>query len=127
MSADRREVWLSGTRPGRMYESWSVITTRRTKRAPTRTPLSKRCTTARTVVRATRLTTRLTRRQLDEQAALAHGLHSHLTDLAAAVARCEDSTYGSCEWCRQYIQIERLAVFPAATRCVPCKRLTEHR
>ena len=68
-----------------------------------------------------------TRTQLDEQAALAHALHSHLTDLTAAVARCEDSTYGLCEWCRQYIQIERLAVFPAATRCVPCKRLAEHR
>jgi len=38
-----------------------------------------------------------TRTQLDEQAALAHALHSHLTDLAAAVARCEDGTYGLCQ------------------------------
>jgi DnaK suppressor protein len=68
-----------------------------------------------------------TRTQLDEQAALAHALHSHLTDLAAAVARCEDGTYGLCEWCRQYIPIERLAVFPATTRCVPCKQMAEDR
>jgi DnaK suppressor protein len=66
------------------------------------------------------------RAQLDEQAALAHALHRHLADLAAAVARCEDGTYGLCEWCRQHIPAERLAVFPAATHCVPCKQRAEH-
>jgi RNA polymerase-binding transcription factor DksA len=63
--------------------------------------------------------------QLDEQKALADALHRHLADLAAAVARCGDGTYGLCQWCRQYIPIERLAAFPAATHCVPCKQLAQ--
>jgi DnaK suppressor protein len=68
-----------------------------------------------------------THAQLDEQATLAHALHSHLAELAAAVARCDDGTYGVCERCQQRIPIERLDVFPAATYCVGCKQQVEHR
>lgn len=67
-----------------------------------------------------------THTQLDEQAALAAALNDHLDDLAAAVARCKDGTYGSCQSCGQYIPIARLEVFPAATHCLPCKQVAEH-
>jgi len=69
----------------------------------------------------------MTYAQLDEQAALANTLRNQLDDLAAAVARCADGTYGSCESCHEPIPIERLALFPAATHCVPCKQQFKHR
>lgn len=65
--------------------------------------------------------------QLDEQAALADVARGQLADLAAAVLRCGDGTYGMCDQCRDYIPIERLALFPAATHCVACQQRREHR
>jgi DnaK suppressor protein len=64
--------------------------------------------------------------QLDEQVTLADALHSQLADLATAVAHCDNGTYGVCGRCQQYIPIERLATFPAATHCVACQH-PEHR
>lgn len=37
-----------------------------------------------------------------------------------ALARIGDGTYGRCLGCGESIPVERLAVHPAAERCVPC-------
>lgn len=62
------------------------------------------------------------RAQAEEQALLATRLRAQLDDLATAIQRCDAGTYGICESCGQRIPGERLAMFPAATRCVPCKQ-----
>jgi DnaK suppressor protein len=62
------------------------------------------------------------RAQADEQALLATRLRGQLDDLATAIERCDAGTYGICERCGGRIPDERLAMFPAATRCVPCKQ-----
>jgi DnaK suppressor protein len=68
-----------------------------------------------------------TRAQLDEQTALARSLRAQLDDLTVALERCESGTYGVCDRCHQDIPDERLALFPAATHCVPCKQALERR
>jgi DnaK suppressor protein len=62
------------------------------------------------------------RAQAEEQAILAASLRAHLDDLTTAIERCDAGTYGTCERCGQRIPDERLAMFPAATHCVPCKQ-----
>ncbi len=67
------------------------------------------------------------RAQAEEQALLATSLRTQLDDLATAIERCDAGTYGVCERCGQPIPDERLAMFPAATHCVPCKQALQHR
>jgi DnaK suppressor protein len=67
------------------------------------------------------------RAQAEEQALSAENLRTQLDDLATAIERCDAGTYGVCERCGQRIPEERLAMFPAATHCVPCKQALEHR
>jgi len=67
------------------------------------------------------------RAQLDEQINLAQNLRDHLDDVGVAIKRCEAGTYGVCENCRRAIPGERLALFPAAMHCVPCKIQIERR
>jgi DnaK suppressor protein len=62
------------------------------------------------------------RAQSEEQALLATGPRTQLDDLATAIGRCDAGTYGTCG---QRIPAERLAMFPAATHCVPCKQALE--
>jgi DnaK suppressor protein len=45
--------------------------------------------------------------------------------MARAVHRLDAGGYGLCETCGQPIPAERLALFPAATSCVACKRDAE--
>ena len=44
----------------------------------------------------------------------------HLTEIAAARARLDAGTYGSCEVCGNPIPPERLAARPTARTCVGC-------
>ena len=67
------------------------------------------------------------RAQADEQALLATRLRSQLDDLATAIERCDAGSYGICERCGERIPDERLAMFPAATHCVPCKQAESSR
>lgn len=44
-----------------------------------------------------------------------------LRQIARAIARIDDGTYGVCEECGQQIGRERLEAFPRATLCMGCK------
>ena len=65
--------------------------------------------------------------QLDEQEALGLSLRRQLDDLAVAVKRNEQGSYGRCDACGSRIPADRLELFPAASHCVACKRRIEHR
>ena len=60
--------------------------------------------------------------QVDEQDALTGVLRTRLDDLATALERCDDGSYGRCEECGSVIPADRLELFPAATHCVRCKQ-----
>jgi RNA polymerase-binding transcription factor DksA len=65
--------------------------------------------------------------QLDEQDALTSVLRTRLDDLAIALERCGDGSYGRCEECGCVIPADRLELFPAAYHCVSCKQRRERR
>src|SRR5436305_13974832 len=53
-----------------------------------------------------------------EAEALAKSLRETLTEVAHALAKLEDGTYGTCESCRQPISTARLEAKPRARRCI---------
>ncbi len=53
-------------------------------------------------------------------ASLLHNKGQSLKDIAAALARIEDGTYGRCEECDQAIPKSRLEALPHARHCVRC-------
>jgi DnaK suppressor protein len=59
--------------------------------------------------------------QLNDEVQQVETLRSRLDELGLAVESCENGDYGYCEECGTRIPSERLAVQPAATRCVPCQ------
>ena len=65
--------------------------------------------------------------QVDEQDALTSVLRTRLDDLAIALDRNDNGSYGRCEECRCVIPADRLELFPAATHCVRCKQRRERR
>jgi DnaK suppressor protein len=64
---------------------------------------------------------------LGEQDALTDALRTQLDDLATAVQRSDNGSYGRCEGCGHAIPAARLDLFPAATYCVTCKQRLERR
>jgi len=56
---------------------------------------------------------------------LASGETQMLNDVADALQRIEEGTYGNCIDCEKDIPKGRLEVYPAAKRCVTCKGLFE--
>ncbi|WP_344950845.1 TraR/DksA family transcriptional regulator [Sphaerisporangium flaviroseum] len=46
--------------------------------------------------------------------------HARLVDLAHALERLRDGTYGACEGCGRRIDLERLRARPAARTCITC-------
>jgi DnaK suppressor protein len=50
-----------------------------------------------------------------------------LADVRAALARLNDSSYGTCIDCAQPIDLQRLAASPAAARCIVCQTQFESR
>lgn len=55
------------------------------------------------------------------------GARAALTDIAAALQRLDDGTYGRCVTCGSTIAGERLEILPAAADCMPCRRRSEVR
>jgi DnaK suppressor protein len=53
-------------------------------------------------------------------AALLDQATGHLADIAGAMRRVEDGSYGACERCGEPIGPGRLAARPAAVRCIRC-------
>lgn len=53
-------------------------------------------------------------------AALARQARSHLAELAEALQRLDDGSYGVCERCGQTIASARLEARPTARTCVGC-------
>ena len=56
---------------------------------------------------------------------LASGETQLLNDVADALQRIEEGTYGKCIDCENDIPKGRLEVYPAAKRCVSCKEILE--
>lgn len=56
---------------------------------------------------------------------LASGETLMLNEVADALQRIEDGTYGKCVDCEKDIPKGRLEVYPAAQRCVACKEILE--
>jgi DnaK suppressor protein len=52
-------------------------------------------------------------------------LREELHDVGAALARIGDGSYGTCTQCSGPIADERLAVQPAASRCLACQSRAE--
>jgi phage/conjugal plasmid C-4 type zinc finger TraR family protein len=52
---------------------------------------------------------------------------AELATVEQALARLADGTYGECIDCGNPIPYERLAAYPAATRCVACQENAERR
>jgi len=50
---------------------------------------------------------------------------NELREVDAALARLARGTYGICSECAREIDYERLAAYPAATRCVRCQERRE--
>jgi RNA polymerase-binding transcription factor len=50
---------------------------------------------------------------------------SELREIAAAMARMDEGTYGLCVECGREIQPARLQAQPAAARCIPCQQRFE--
>ena len=57
-----------------------------------------------------------------EMLSLVQQLRDHHRDVAAALERLADGTYGKCENCGKDIPIERLEAIPTATLCLECKQ-----
>jgi len=53
--------------------------------------------------------------------ALENTLEKHLKDIDYALKRIEEGTYGTCENCKEEIDIERLQAYSAARICIKCK------
>ncbi len=56
----------------------------------------------------------------DRYAAMMREITMKLDDIAAALARINDGTYGTCANCGKFIGVERLAAIPTAKYCVIC-------
>lgn len=56
---------------------------------------------------------------------LASGESLMLQEVADALQRIEEGTYGTCDSCQEDIPKKRLEVFPAAKRCVECESKIE--
>jgi len=54
-------------------------------------------------------------------------LREQRAEVAEAVHRLHDGSYGVCEDCKQPIDIERLTAVPATRRCLTCQRASERR
>ena len=54
--------------------------------------------------------------------ALIEQLQEHRREIASALARIDEGTFGKCENCGQDIPFERLEARPTATLCVDCKQ-----
>jgi DnaK suppressor protein len=52
---------------------------------------------------------------------------AELATVEQSLARIADGTYGECIDCGNAIPYERLAAYPAATRCVACQENAERR
>ncbi len=63
----------------------------------------------------------------EQEISLANGILERINQVERALERVAAGNYGSCEKCGSPIPVERLAAFPAATLCIPCKQLEERR
>jgi len=61
----------------------------------------------------------------DREQALREATQAHRAQVAAAVARLDEGTYGTCLDCAQPIGEARLQVRPEASRCVQCQAKAE--
>jgi RNA polymerase-binding transcription factor DksA len=52
-------------------------------------------------------------------------LREELTEVGEALARVADGSYGTCTQCGRHIADQRLAVQPAASRCLDCQSRAE--
>ncbi|WP_433829357.1 TraR/DksA family transcriptional regulator [Actinoplanes sp. CA-015351] len=63
----------------------------------------------------------------EQEITLANNLLERITQVERAIDRLGAGNYGWCERCGNQIPVERLAAFPSATLCIPCKQLEERR
>ncbi|MGH3647384.1 MAG: TraR/DksA family transcriptional regulator [Micromonosporaceae bacterium] len=63
----------------------------------------------------------------EQEISLANGILERINQVERALERVAEGNYGSCEKCGNPIPVERLAAFPSATLCIPCKQLEERR
>jgi DnaK suppressor protein len=63
----------------------------------------------------------------EQEITLANNLLERITQAERAIERLGAGNYGWCERCGNQIPVERLAAFPSATLCIPCKQLEERR
>lgn len=59
---------------------------------------------------------------LEVTAALKRAAAHALSEVARALSRLEDGSFGRCLGCGQFINPERLEILPAAALCMACQR-----
>ena len=59
--------------------------------------------------------------ELEKRLALEKRVREQLAEVAHALQKFEDGTYGSCDSCGQPIDPERLEALPQASLCLSCK------
>ena len=59
--------------------------------------------------------------ELEKRLALEKRVRGQLAEVAHALQKFEDGTYGSCDSCGQPIDPERLEALPQASLCLSCK------
>ncbi|WP_373290244.1 TraR/DksA family transcriptional regulator [Pilimelia terevasa] len=63
----------------------------------------------------------------EQEITLVNNLADRVSQVERALERLDEGGYGWCERCGNAIPVERLAAFPIATLCIPCKQLAERR
>ena len=63
-----------------------------------------------------------TARRNDPGSSLGREARTDLVDVERALQRTDTGTYGTCEWCGNPIDPERLEALPWAVLCIDCKQ-----
>jgi len=63
--------------------------------------------------------------ELETALHIASGESDWLADIAEALKKIEDGTYGNCEMCEKEIPVKRLEAFPSARNCIQCQEQIE--
>ena len=60
--------------------------------------------------------------QLSDKLSLGDALNKSLRDIKGALERIDAGTYGTCKYCKDEIDEQRLTARPTSSACIQCKK-----
>ncbi len=60
--------------------------------------------------------------QLSDNLSLEDSLKKSLRDVEGALKRIEEGTYGTCKYCKDEIDEQRITARPTSSACIQCKK-----